>query len=922
MSRSRFDPTGKGQPNNKKSVRDRLDQAQTARYAQLELHRKVVEERAAQAQAELARKVARQKRDAERYCKTLQSIPFWVSGESQPFHVAQPYLQLVRISVESMNDEARHAVLCWPNFHPSPASIAALLNLADNGSTDSTKEEGGLASVAAPIGIRALVYPYARTMHRGLRHVYPDAALLGKLHTLHQVRTTARNDNEALADYHKTVARVKKLTGVALDGRNYEEFRHPCLDELTPAGPCIGDDGRRELLSRVRTKTDLSQIKRSGMADDPRTASFYLFGLRAADDTVRGLARIHRKLDLIVCDLTTVGRNRLGPEWQQRVKNFLAIVDRDIGPVATIAVTDDPWTFDSLRFDILSRSPRSREKRPPEPSTVLLSHASDLVTQKDDPEVSYRGLTKAEAYGFSGEVAAFIEGLRGAARRAGELGDKEAVDILRRLQSTVRRCASLPGSHHQFSEYLQSHIPDGAVADIMTSYRVGALTRELQQSQGAWSQHDRAELERLVAGIIRLWEHTSQLTPMGPLLLDVIRRFKGVSSRTVILCRNDMMADFASHVACNDVEIGETISSRIEKDMMMFVDAGGLDDLSALPPSSRSHIKTLVAVAPTRAQILTLIAKPWLPDNFIILADSDTLSAAARDAQRLGRYPELSVISRRFTLFETAASTAIVRSGYSDSRANPDQDDVEFPTSSIVNLAGKLKPGQSAIHLELSGGQVIIARPGTKLILQDDSRILPTFIETDAKDVDQGDRVCVIGDAFIEMARPILNITVRAAEEIRDYHSTVTERFARIPGATHTERLEAVVSAMDMPGVTSQRASYWVDLKEQFDAALHDVVPHAPRDRATFLSFMKVLGVSEAVAQRYWTWAIIAQRASRLRAAMSFHDAYRTILVDNYAAQSANPERAREIRRLKAAAEDFVSVVRTKSIERGELERT
>lgn len=921
MSRSRFDPASRGRPNNKRSVRDRLDQAQNARHAQLELHRKAVAERAVQLQAELARKAARPKRDAERYCETLRSIPFWMSGESQPFHVAEPYLQLVRISIASMNDEARHAVLCWPNFYPSPASIAALLNLADNGSTDPT-EEGGIAAVAAPTGVRALIYPYARTVHRGLRHVYPDATQLGKLHTLHQVRTTVRNDNEALADYHKTVARVKKLTGVARDGRSYEEFRHPCLDELTPAGPCIGDDGRRELLSRVRTKTDLSQIKRSGMADDPKAARFYLFGLRAGDDASRGLARINRTLDLIVCDLTAVGRNRLGPEWQERMKRFLAAVDRDVGPVATIAVTDDPWTFDTLRFDILSRAARSRERRLPEPSTVLLSHASDLVTQEDNPEISYRGLTKAEAFGFSGEVASINEGLRGATRRAEELGDKEAVDVLRRLQGTVRRCASLPGSHHQFSEYLLSQISDGAVADIMTSYRVGALTRELQQSQGAWSQHDRAELERLVAGITRLWEHTSQLTPMAPLLLDVIRRFKGVSSRTAILCRNDMMADFASHVACNDAEIGDTILSRIDKDMMMFVDAGGFDDLSALPPSLRSYIKTLIAVAPTRAQILALVAKPWLPDNFIVLADSDTLSAAARDAQRLGRYPELSVISDRFSLFEAAASAAIVRSGHNDAGSSLDQDDVEFPTSSVVNLAGNLKSGQSAIRLELSGGQVVIARPGTKLILQDDSRVLPTFIETDAKDVDQGDRVCVIGDAFIEMARPILNITVRAAEEIRDYHATVTERFARIPGATHAERLDAVVTAMNMPGVTIQRASYWVDLKEQFDAALHEVVPHAPRDRATFLSFMKVLGVSEAVAQKYWTWAIIAQRASRLRAAMNFHEAYRTILVDNYAAQSANPERAREIRRLKAAAEDFVSVVRTKSIERGELERT
>lgn len=920
MSRSRFDPTGRGQPNNKETVRDRLDQAQSARLAQLELHRKAVAQRTAQAEAEVARKAARPQRDAERYCKTLQSIPFWMSGEPQAFHLARPYLRLIRVAVASMNGESRHAVLCWPNFHPSPASIAALLNLADNGSTDPTKE-GGLASVAAPIGVRALVYPYARTVHRGLRHVYPDAAQLGKLHTLHQVRTTARNDNEALADYHKTVARVKTLTGVALDGRSYEEFRHPCLDELTPAGPCLGEDGRSELLSRVRTKTDLSKISRSGRADDPQTASFYLFGLRASDDIVRALAKVHRKLDLIVCDLTAVGRNRLGPEWQQRVRKFLATVDRDVGPVATIAITDDPWTFDTLRFDILSRTPRSREKHRPEPSTVLLSHASDLVTQKDEQDVSYKGLTKAEAFGFAGEVAAIIEGLRSAARRAGDLGDNEAVDILRRLQGTVRRCASLPGLHRQFSEYLLSHIGDGAVADIMTSYRVGALTKEMQQSHGAWSQHDRAELERLVAGINRTWEHTSQLTPMAPLLLDVVRRFKGVSSRTAILFRNDMMADFASHVACTDAEIGEVITSRVEKDMIMFVDAGGLDDLSSLPVSSRNHIKTLVAVAPTRAQILTLIAKPWLPDNFIILADSDTLAAASRDAQRLRCYPELSVISNRFALFDAAASAAIVRSGYSQAAEESIQDDVEFPTSGIVNLAGKLRSGQSAVRLELSGGQVVIARPGTKLILQDDSRILPTFIETDAKDVDQGDRVCVIGDAFIEMARPILNITVRAAEEIRDYHSTVIDRFARIPGATHSARLDVVVSAMNMPGVTIQRASYWVDLKEQFDAALHDVVPHAPRDRATFLSFMKVLGVSEPVARRYWTWAIIAQRASRLRAAMSFHDAYRTILVDNYAAQSANPERSREIRRLKTAAEDFVSVVRTKSIERGELER-
>ena len=126
---------------------------------------------------------------------------------------------------------------------------------------------------------------------------------------------------------------------------------------------------------------------------------------------------------------------------------------------------------------------------------------------------------------------------------------------------------------------------------------------------------------------------------------------------------------------------------------------------------------------------------------------------------------------------------------------------------------------------------------------------------------------------------------------------------------------------MNIPAVTVQRASYWINLRDQLEVPLQDVVPHAPRERPTFMAFMQALGVTESIAARFWTWAVIAQRASRLRAAISFHDAYRTILIDNYAAQSSNPERARDIRRLKAAAEDFAGVVQEKTEERGQGER-
>jgi hypothetical protein len=54
-----------------------------------------------------------------------------------------------------------------------------------------------------------------------------------------------------------------------------------------------------------------------------------------------------------------------------------------------------------------------------------------------------------------------------------------------------------------------------------------------------------------------------------------------------------------------------------------------------------------------------------------------------------------------------------------------------------------------------------------------------------------------------------------------------------------------------------------------------------------------------------------------MRAAINFHDAYRGILVETYGAISDNPERARDIRRLRAAAENFVGVVSSKTEEGG-----
>src|SRR5690606_12242688 len=115
-------------------------------------------------------------------------------------------------------------------------------------------------------------------------------------------------------------------------------------------------------------------------------------------------------------------------------------------------------------------------------------------------------------------------------------------------------------------------------------------------------------------------------------------------------------------------------------------------------------------------------------------------------------------------------------------------------------------------------------------------------------------------------ARSLLNISAAAADEIRDYHEQVAKRFAALPGDSVVGRLRALTAAMGDPPVGIDTARYWIDLEDEFRKPLHEVVPHAPHDHATFIRFTGALGIGPRVAERFWAWAVIAQRSNRVRA--------------------------------------------------------
>lgn len=265
--------------------------------------------------------VERLQRDPNVILTGIDGLNFYNIGESAtPRPLATIYRTLVEAAVAVMNSGGRQVLLCWPPQSICLSAIVDLLALGDVGSAPQrqvTPEPGRIDIVAdPPVGVRAVLYPYARTTHVPAREIQVDRQGLATLHMRHRMRHVHGGDCSALTDYHLVLNRVRAMTGRAKDGQTYTEFEHPVLDEIVPHGNATGgcrDNGH--LLWRTKSKTDLGEFSRTGAADQPSTARFYLFEIGASDNVTRELRAIGEAPDLIVLDFSKTGRSRLGREW-------------------------------------------------------------------------------------------------------------------------------------------------------------------------------------------------------------------------------------------------------------------------------------------------------------------------------------------------------------------------------------------------------------------------------------------------------------------------------------------------------------------------------------------------------------------------------------------------------------------------------
>ncbi|PIB90499.1 hypothetical protein CSW62_02295 [Caulobacter sp. FWC2] len=647
------------------------------------------------------------------------------------------------------------------------------------------------------------------------------------------------------------------------------------------------------------------------MADDPKSAPFFSFSLRAADVANAKINAATLPIDVLLIDLTRRGRARLGLTWRDRIRELVAKVEAAHRGIGVVALTEDPWTFDAVRFDALATETRMRRKvdRKVCPSEVVFATDSAVAAPAEGVVVEWRGCERISVEGFGGELVTELAQLRALATTASDAGDTRGAETVRRLMGRLRSAASLPASLGALSDFVTSAMGRAVAAEQVASYEINSLILDLTEVGSVLSQIAHDDLTSSIVKARALRETVVTATPMSGLLEKAVQRFLGSSSKCLFVFQSDLIAELAYE---DLVARMPDLEARVDNGMIHFTDLQGAADIASLPDGERNQFYRLILVGPTRAQLLGWLAKPWLPKELLILLDLDTMRATSRDALRLSQYPEFAPLKRRLSLLAQKTAETSGRLGGAkiklDSLEAP-LPDVEFQVGTVVDMAGPSRTPRDLIEFTLSNDLRVIARPRTRLVSRLPSQALVSYGETEASKVGEGDEICVMGQAFIEKMRPLLNISAVAAEEIRNYHDVVRERFRDIPGQSISARLRVISERMGEPRVDPAKMRYWITLDDEVDKALHDVVPHAPRERDTFLRFMKALDVSEGTARRFWAWAVIEQRSVRQRVGSVLYDAYRSILVDPHGADASQLNRLSGVKAVRSAAEQFVATV-------------
>lgn len=706
-------------------------------------------------------------------------------------------------------------------------------------------------------------------------------------------------ESEALGKLHETLGHLSRLS---LRDHSKPHLAHPTLAELYPL---FSDDGSAawpfkvpvgELFGRVRHGAALEQLRdyRPEICQ-PASAPFALYGISARSDWKRVLGSTvfsgekegGRQPDIVLLDLGPPALTRLGHGWEETLDTFLSEASARFPGLPVLAVTQNGYVHRQVARMISDGAGRTGNAAARPNSSVLVRLTDDLLA--NDPAIGTVTPITARIHSAAGAASEAIKALSEAARGA---SDPAIGSLLGRTMGNLRRALCLPCGVGVAYDVLCDAEGQDAATTFLERRSAGTVLASLQRAiDGGVSGAERARFVAAESATRRAFATLDRDTPIGSLMLELVRSLIRKSSRSMVVFGTDTERLLAVRRLEGEGEVGVALQRRTQSGHIALTTAASLEaDLLTIEASKERYtLKRLVLVAPTSDRLAAVLARPWLPDELVVLCDRTFAVRTAATSKILGSHPDLAGVDRIGDRLAAVASAAQLEA---DGRAVEAVDlelearPVVLASEDVIDLTADDDDGREIVSFGLQSGRTLRVRSGSVIVRHRRDAEINPFERSIARDIVEGASIVVPDRAFLEEARRVLPLEVLARSWVIVYHSAVEGALPQVAGNTIAAKARTLMAKMQVLGARhmSQAAvADWIRVADHKLLPPGRLRPHAPQRKREFDAFMAALGLA-ALADKVWVEGVEQLRNDRRQAGLLMARAFVSVLVDPHGA--------------------------------------
>jgi hypothetical protein len=614
-----------------------------------------------------------------------------------------------------------------------------------------------------------------------------------------------------------------------------------------------------QVLRRVRRYTSMGEphaglVEHVEAVGDPGRSPFALLGLPAAtspDGLTRFLSYSRTNchgLDLVVVDLTRVGRSDIHDDWEKRLEVLLTALDDFEGRrPAALVLTEESFVqrraFRLLKSHAETRRPKKKAQQLgiylDQPT--LFGPATQLPTEM--PPISFQADIK------DASLAPLRRDLVALGQRMRETGASRGAEAVSRTLAFVRRCASLPLGLQEARETadILYDADDDADASVRAMFRPRMAMAELSTFAELFPSFaaDATSAVATVEAKVAAWNSD---TPVAAKLTALLADSAINASTTVI--------------ALPDRRIAEVF---IASDRGMHCHCEVVDHKSLGAHLTSRRPERVIVVGPTPEAVRTLLTTGCAPKSVLLLGDA---AGSALLSAELGALESIHAFSS-FAARTKSLITALRRGGSDETL---DMAEAEFRVTAVIRenevdltQADEAYRGE-VIRITMQSGFRLDYRPGGELLLLSPGETRP-FERIQARQAQVGYRILVLDASIREPIRLAIAGSRKSRQELERYHAHVATIRADEPGASLAEKARNILARMRSvdPLVADETNNIlrWLNADAARTSPEGTRAPGAARDWPRFRAFMQAVGVDEGLASLYWKIAVLPARSYR-----------------------------------------------------------